>query len=734
METTHRYVARCPKGVEDLLRDELDGLGAQDIRQTRAAVTFAGDMEVAYRACLWSRLASRVLMELSAFDCVTDADLYAGVSAVAWEEHLSADSTLAVNAVGRTSALTHTGFVARRVKDAVVDRIREAVGERPSVDLERPDIRLDLRLHNGRATLSLDLSGDPLHRRGYRLPGEQVAAPLKENLAAAILIRAGWPEIARAGGALCDPMCGSGTLLIEGAYIAADRAPGLLRDRWGFLGWMGHEPEVWDRLLAEADDRAESGDSAMPLISGWDIDPSAVEIARGCVRRAGLGDRVQIGIGPVDDLVPHAAAKAGLLVTNPPYGVRLGETATLSILYALLGKRLAEGFDGWRAAIFTAEADLARATGLRSSKAYTLYNGAVETKLYLFEVDPTNIKREVKRVPDAVAPQAEMFANRVRKRYRHLRKWARREDVTCFRVYDADLPEYAVAVDLYQGAGPDEGRRFAHVQEYAPPRSIDVDKAQARLDAIMKAVPSLLDVPPEDVFLKVRRRQQGDEQYERQAARGGFVRIAEGGLMFLVNPTDYLDTGIFLDHRPVRTLLRSMSEGVRFLNLFGYTGTASVYAAAGGARTVTTVDMSSTYLRWAERNMELDGFGANPSRQYLREDVLSWLGEERKRVLRGDVEPYDLVFLDPPTFSNSKRMGDRHLDIQRDHVWLLRETVDLLSDSGTIVFSSNFRKFRLDAENLQDLDIEDITAATIPPDFERSPRIHSCFTVKRYTG
>jgi len=746
---SERYIATCPKGVEALLAKELRDLGARDVTERSAAVTFAGPLSIAYRACLWSRLASRVLLQLAEFPSATAEALYDGTIAVPWEEHISPDGTIAVDAVGSTKGLTHSGFAARKVKDAVVDRLRERFDRRPSVDLTAPDVRLNLRLHKERATLSLDLAGSPLHERGYRTPGEQVAAPLKESLAAAVLVRAGWPEVAASGGALMDPMCGSGTLLIEGALMAGDRAPGLLRTTWGFERWLAHDAGAWGDLLAEADDRAEAGLERLPLIAGSDNDPSAIELARACAKRAGLAGRISLEVADVASLARPADASTGLVVTNPPYGVRLGERATLGALYATLGSRLAASFTGWRAAVLTPDAELARATGLRSSARHRLYNGAIETGLFVFEITPGAVRAEVRRTPDAVAPAAErddgpphalgatamprsagaaMVANRLRKNLKHRSKWARREGVTCFRVYDADLPEYAAAVDLYEETGT--GRRFAHVQEYAPPASIDPDKAALRLDEIVDAIPDVLDVAPGDVVVKVRRRQRGEAQYERQAVTGEFIEIAEGGLRFLVNLRDYLDTGIFLDHRPVRALVRDLASARRVCNLFAYTGAVSVYAAAGGASETVTVDMSSTYLGWAKRQMALNGFAEGRRHRFERADVLAWLQTEGEGIAARTREPYGLVFVDPPTFSTSKRMGERTFDVQRDHVALLRASAALLADDGELVFSNNYRRFVLDEAALPGLEITDVTAATIPPDFARAPRIHSCFRIR----
>ena len=716
-----------------MLAAELRSFGARSVRETRAAVTFEGPLDVAYRACLWSRLASRILLTLAEFPAATADELYAGVRAVPWEDHVPADGTLAIDVVGTTSGLTHTRFSAQKAKDALVDRMREQHDRRPSVDLQAPDVRVNVRLHRERATVSLDLSGAPLHERGYRTPGEQAGAPLKENLAAAVLVRAGWPEVAAAGGTLLDPMCGSATLLIEGAMMASDRAPGLLRSRWGFTAWLGHTPAIWDGLLLEADERAESGRETVPPIIGFDADRAAVTLALGCVKRAGFGGAVRIEQGDLAGLErPAEAGAGGLVVTNPPYGVRLGESASLAGLYAQLGERLIAGFGGWRAAVLTADESLAKAVGLRSSAAYTLYNGAIEAKLYRFDVSRDRVRAEVRKAPEASSAGAQMLENRLRKNLRHIGKWARREGVTCYRVYDADLPEYAVAVDLYQGARADAGRRFAHVAEYAPPATVDPGVAQARLAEAVEVIAEVLEVRGEDVALKVRARQRGSAQYEKQADRNEFVEVAEGDLHFWVNLHDHLDTGLFLDHRPVRSMIREMAGGVRFCNLFAYTGAASVYAAAGGATAVHTVDLSANYLDWAGRNLALNGFEAGVGGiRLFRTDAMRWLSEERRRVEGGFAEPYGLVYCDPPTFSTSKAMTASSFDVQRDHVALVDDAAALLAPAGVLVFSANLRTFKMDFDALAPLHIEDITPATIPPDFARTPRIHHCFLVRR---
>ncbi|BCR04420.1 ribosomal RNA large subunit methyltransferase K/L [Desulfuromonas versatilis] len=712
------FFATAPKGMEQLLAEELNSLGAVEAAEARAGASFSGTLETAYRACLWSRLASRVLLPLASFAAADPEALYQGVRSLAWQEHLAPQGTLAVDCSLSGSNITHSQFAALKVKDAIVDQFRDACGVRPSVDTERPDIRVNLHLHRNQATLSLDLSGESLHRRGYR--EEAVLASLKENLAAAILYRAGWPAIAAAGGTLIDPTCGSGTLVLEGALIAADIAPGLQRGYFGFLGWRKHDQAAWERLLAEARQRREAGLEKLPVLVGYDADHKAIRAAWANAERAGLASRVHFEKRDLKDLDQPGGkgVRAGLVVANPPYGERLGEIRELMPLYATLGSRLRECFQGWRASIITGNPDLGKQMGIRARRMHTLYNGALECKLLHFEIDPQWFvsappKGAVPASVEELSEGARMFANRLRKNLKNLGRWAKKQEIGCYRLYDADMPEYAVAVDLYE--------TWVHVQEYAPPKSIDPKQAEARLQEVAAALPLALEVPEERIFYKVRQRQKGSAQYEKLDQKGEFHEVAEGNCRFLVNFTDYLDTGLFLDHRPTRQMIQELAAGKRFLNLFGYTGTASVHAAKGGATSTTTVDMSRTYLEWAKKNLALNGF-AGRNHQLIQGDCLAWLAEQK--------EAFELIFLDPPTFSTSKRM-EKTFDVQRDHVPLLQAAARLLAPGGLLIFSNNYRRFKMDREALAGLDFEEITAQTIPRDFERNPRIHNCWKITR---
>lgn len=277
----------CPKGIEQLLEDELNQLGLTETKQTIAGVQCQGELADAYRICLWSRLANRVLMPLLETEAETAEDLYQAVQQIDWLEHMRSEGTLLIDFTGRTQGINNTHFGALKVKDAIVDQIRDKTGARPSIDKVAPDLRINVRMHRGKLTVALDLSGDSLHRRSYRLKAGE--APMKENLAAAVLIRSGWPEKFKDTGLMLDPMCGSGTLLIEAAMMAADIAPGLQRKRFGFSRWNGHQRQLWDELIAEAQSRKAKGILDLNIqLFGRDQDSKVLRSARQNAERAGV--------------------------------------------------------------------------------------------------------------------------------------------------------------------------------------------------------------------------------------------------------------------------------------------------------------------------------------------------------------------------------------------------------------------------------------------------------------
>ncbi len=710
------WIATAPVGAASVLAEELAQYGACDIRERSHDVKFQGTLEVGYRTCLWSRTATRVLLSVGSIDASSASSIFDAVKRIDWRDHLAPGATLACDCSGGNESIRHTIYGSQLLKDAVCDSLRESTGERPNIKPERPDVLLHLHVEGATALLSVDFSGESLHRRGYRTEGGR--APLKENVAAAVLLRAGWPGIYAEGGPLFDPMCGSGTFLTEAALIAADAAPALGREYFGFEGWRGHDAALWERLCAEARTRR----AARPprrCIFGSDIDADAVRMAIANGEHAGVADWLHVERRALGEVAAPRGA-VGLVVANPPYGERIGAESALPGLYSELGRTLRERFAGWQAAILTGNPPLARNLGIYAKRTHRVFNGTIECRLLRFDLNEANQQRpaEAVRADWSSRPGAQMFANRLRKNLSRLEPWAERERIDCYRLYDADMPEYAFAIDVY---GRDARHLF--VQEYAPPKSVNQESARQRRREVLAVLPEVLAVPPAHVHSRVRKPQKGAEQYEKRALSAERHVVQEGGLKFWVNFRDYLDTGLFLDHRIVRGMLREWAREADFLNLFCYTGTATVYAAAGGARSSVSVDLSNTYLDWAHENLLLNGFGGE-EHELHRADCLQWLEGQETWGPR-----FDLIFLDPPTFSNSKRM-EGVLDVQRDHVGMIRRSLKLLRPAGRLVFSTNYTRFKLDSETLGDLSVEDISARTIPRDFERHARIHHCFVVR----
>ena len=705
--------ATCAAGVESLLVDEIIACGGAEPFSYRGGVSWQGSLESGYRACLWSRFASRILLQIGDFPAVNEEDLYQGaLGAIDWQRHLSLNHTFSIDCTLGRTGINHSQFAGLRVKDGLADFFRERTGERPSVDTVRPAVRFSVYVDEGQARVAVNLSGESLHRRGYRT--DTGVAPLKETLAAAIVALAGCDREMGPDQALLDPMCGSGTLLIEAALLLGDSAPGLSRSAFGFQGWPGHDSDLWSRLVDEAVAREEMGlDRPWPLIVGYDCDPVAVAAARKNIERAGLADRIQVHQGQLARLRPPTAK--GLLVCNPPYGERLGEAEEAIWLYRCLGRILAREFVGWRLGLFTSQPDLADRLGQTGTVSHRLYNGPIACRLVCSRgIVPVSDEAFVWPLAGGeLTGDGADFANRLRKNLTKSIKWAQKQGVSCYRVYDRDLPDYNVAIDLYE--------KWIHVQEYAPPSQMDETLASRRFSLVLSWLRELLGARRERIFIKTRSRQKGRQQYEKKGRAGKMFEVREGECFFLVNLSDYLDTGLFLDHRPVRLRIGERAAGKRFLNLFSYTGTATIHAAVGGAESTTSVDLSSTYSAWARMNLALNGFGGR-AHEVVQADCLQWLTEDRSS--------YDLIFVDPPTFSNTKKK-QQVFDIQTDHVRLLTLAMARLAPTGLLIFSTNFRKFELDLGLSEHFQVHEISRETIPADFSRNSKIHCCWEFQR---
>ena len=733
MTVIRQFLASVPRGFADLLARELVDFGATDVCERGNAVSFTGSLDVAYRACLESWVASRIHLELARFEADDDAAIHAELRKIDWTMHVDPRGTLACEWSGRHPAIVNTHFGTLRLKDAICDTLRDATGIRPDIATSEPYVRIHAHAVGTRVTVSIDLAGEGLHRRGWRSAAGE--APLRENVAAGILLRAGWPALAARGLPFVDPMCGSGTFVIEAARMAAGFAANHGRRYFGFLGWRGHDAELWQRLRATVDARRDAATERMrsqsPRIFGSDVDAQVLRFAKESASYAGVAEFVRFERKSLAEAVPPEVAIAGLLCTNPPWGLRLGDDAAARAVHAELGRVLREHFTGWEAVVLTGDPAIGLELGLRAHRVHTVWNGALECRLLRISVAASAERdlrpREGLQIDPALAtsPGAVMFGNRIAKNIKQLSAWVKRESVDCHRLYDADMPEYAFAIDAYRAEQSDE--RWLVVQEYQAPADIPEDAVRRRRSEALAGLLTVTGVPADHIRLRTRRRHKRGEQYQRRDDTGDFHVVRENGLRFRVNLDAYLDTGLFLDHRMTRARLRAGANDVRFLNLFAYTGSATVYAAAGGARSTTSVDLSATYLDWARENLRLNGFevgGVRSSHALVQADVRDWL-----REAAGSGERFDLVFCDPPTFSNSKRMTGV-FDVQRDHAALIDECMAVLAPGGLLVFSTNAQKFKLDPALTERWRIEDVGAKTIPPDFARNTHIHRCFEVR----
>lgn len=699
---TYSLFVNCPRGLEYLLEEELRVLGLKITRVSPQGVFGEADLALIYKLCLWSRLANRVQLILFSGQAANEQSIYTLCSEFAWPSVFDADKTLAVEFHGASVDIRNTMYGAQIVKDAIVDTFRKLQNSRPTVERHQPDILIHAYLKHETLTVSFDLTGYSLHQRGYRI--QAGAAPLKENSATAMLLRAKWPQLALDDYTLLDPFCGSGTLVIEAAMMAANMAPGLLRNDQSIQYWLSHQPELWQKM------RTQAQEAVRPLniqLQGSDADARMVQTARDNAARAGVAKWVRFEQQQLADC--RAYAEKGLLIGNPPYGERLGDASELVPLYQAMGQVMHDHFQGWQAAFLTSNPMLAKATGLRAGKQYTLFNGALECKLYCLAISGNQLKNQN---ADALSDNARMFANRLQKNYNHLKKWAKRNRISCYRIYDADLPDYAFAIDYYDG--------YVVLQEYAAPASIPVHKVEQRSLDVLQVVPQVLAISPEHLVVKLRKPQKGKSQYERADKTQKTMTVNEGEAILKVNLYDYLDTGLFLDHRPLRLIFATLPKKTRFLNCFCYTATASVQAALAGAKT-TNVDMSNTYLRWAADNFKLNDIKLS-EHQFIQYDCMEWLALSQ--------DTFDVIFLDPPSFSNSKRMKST-LDIQRDHASLIHAAMRLLADKGSLYFSTNLKRFKLADDIYDSFAVQDITASTIDEDFKRSKRIHQCYLIKK---
>lgn len=710
----HQFLALTSPGIEILLAEEVSSLGAENVVQKPEGVYFSASMQTAYEVCLWTRFATRVLLNIGEGPSNNKEELFESALAINWSSLFNSNSTFAIDFVGKSEEIRNSQFGGLTVKDAVVDHFRNVSLERPSVDKNDPDIRFQARMLKQEVKFYLDFSGRSLFQRGYRQ--HTGAAPLKENLAAAIIKRSGWLEDTTLP--LVDPMCGSGTILIEAVSMAAGYAPGIDRQKWGFEHWLAFDDELWQSTLSVATEQSTAGVlNFKTKVFGIDIDSRVLKTAQQNARNAGLQQFIEFTCKDANK-INNVFGGPGTILFNPPYGERIGELPELVESFVLLGQKLKTQFVNWRVAILTANVDLLGMLKLSSHKRYKFKNGPLDCQLALYNID------EKQSAKDAVNPSADFgekdsaFANRLLKNKKNLKNWLKKEQIECYRLYDADIPEYNVAVDIYGD--------YLVIQEYAAPATIEAEKVAKRLQEVIYFAPKVLNVPTDKVVLKTRAKQKGTNQYQKVAQSKQAIVLSEYGAKLKVNLWDYLDTGLFLDHRKTRQIVAQKAKGKSLLNLFAYTGSVSLQAALHGAKTITTVDMSNTYLNWAQDNFALNNLSGHKY-QFVQADCLQWLKDNK--------EKFDVIFIDPPTFSNSKRM-DESFDVQRDHINVLSDALNSLAAQGEIIFTNNKRNFKMDFDGLETLGLsaKNISDLTRDKDFQRNQHIHNSWLITRKTA
>ena len=721
------FFATSAANQGDLIAEEARKAGAERVRVTPSGVDFEGSLETGYRFCFETRISSRLLMGLFVDDdIISDKELEEATAMLPWEEYIDPTKTLKVTCTTQNCRyITNSHYGALKVKDGIVERIREKFnGERPYIEIHEPDLTVHVHIEDTTVKWYVDFSGENLSMRGYR--GEQTEALLKEHLAAALIGRSEWRKSVNDGNPLpfYDPFCGSGTIAVEAALMATDTAPGLLRKKpYPFESLPNFDKEAFDRVVEEAEERRRKAiDERDISIFASDISRTAVEISKAAALKAGVYDFISFSVQDFTKLEKPPVSK-GCIVTDPPYGERM-TVRDIDLLYENTGKVLQNVFKGWDATILTGNSELLSNIDMKPDRTNTLFNGGIMCQAAHYHIFTDEereammqkaLEKKKQRQAEPLTPGAEMAYNRLMKNLKEITPLMKEQRVECYRIYDADMPEYSASIDIYMG-------KWVVVSEYAAPDTIDPEDAKRRLGELVRATEKATGIDEDFIYVKERSRQKGKGQYTRLAANNKMMVARENGVRFLVNFTDYLDTGIFLDHRPVRMMIQEMAKDKRFLNLFCYTGTATLNAIKGGALSTVSVDASSTYLAWMEENLKLNGYSTVFGNLLYKSDVIDWLWDT--------YDKFDLIFCDPPTFSNSKdRRGS--FDVQRDHVKLIDAAAMHLSPGGTLIFSNNYRKFKLDPEVMEKYVVEDITEKTIGDDFKRDMKIHHCYLIRK---
>lgn len=708
-----QFIAVSAPSLEEILTGELRALGIKGATTTGGS-RFSGSIGDAYRVCMWSRVAHRVLLSLDQFAAPTEDALFDGIRRTRWPDHLHAPASFAVRLRAEGARLSQSTALAERVKTTILRQYRELDRDPPRTDPRHPDMLVEVAVSASEARIAIDLSGGPLYPRIYR--GAHAADPLFEGLAAALLLEADWPELAAQGCPFVDPMCASGVLAIEAAMIAADKAPGLLRTSWGFTKWPHHQPQAWQEIRDEAVDRATEGLLENLEILAYDNDRAALESARSRHQDAGLDGRIQFRRREVAECMPPDAGDLGLVATAPPWALMSTHDPEVLELYSHLGKLLRDRFQGWDAAVLVNRPELRKRLGLRAKNSKRLVCGRDFARLFHFRIDDeSSALIHSEYVPrNRRTASAEALAQRIRTNLTSTARWRRREGISCFRVYANDLRDYPFIIDVYQGR-----QRYACIQPRGQPGE---QAASFRMREVVSAVRDQLDIEARHCLCP------GSDSPEQQALirelGNELVEVREDGLRFLVRFGDCRYPGLPPVTRDVRRLLRKRSGHKHFLHLFCHAAAATVHAAKGGADSTTSIDIIGEHLAWADRNLSLNNL-SRENHHLIESDLLSWLQQARRAGKR-----FSLILLSPMQIHEQSPQGSG-IDIQRDHGALLRAAVHLLEPFGQLFFTTDLPHFRLDTRQLGRSRVDDIARDTIPRDFFAYPGEHRCWLIRR---
>ncbi|MGL4524264.1 MAG: bifunctional 23S rRNA (guanine(2069)-N(7))-methyltransferase RlmK/23S rRNA (guanine(2445)-N(2))-methyltransferase RlmL [Spirochaetia bacterium] len=698
------FLANCPLHAEDLLSQEIVDLGGTIVERVRSGVYFCGKIDLLYRSCLWLRTASSLKLVIKRFKAKDRPSFYQAILTNPWFDHMTSATSIACQVSSAPQSFAPNHFLALVVKDAIADSFRKVGRARPNVNTENPDLGVAVHMEGENGTLLLEL-GHALHQRSWRINAQssehgvvikKKSSSMQENLAAVLLYRSHWPKFARQGLAFVDAICWQGVTLFEAYAMATDYAPQLKKSSIGFEKWVQYDPALWQKCKEEANLRYEKGKENTPLFYGFDTNDTALDQARLCCEKAQFSHEIQFEKSHLLSLRPPC--EKGFMIINPKYSEQLNDAQKTEAFFHEVATYMKANLRGWNIAMTLPSEDALRYLDVRTDRLNTFYHGAEKRHLARF-----TLFSEAMITP--LSKQGERMKLYLQDRYASLSDLAKKKwKTSVYRLYCAEKPGYAALCDIYND--------ILVIQPF---------ETSPEIKELTRACQEVAGINRVNTVIKKRRKMKESEQYETEKSLVNVEKIViEGGLKFYVNLSAYIDTGFYLDHRPLRLWLSKECKGNTFLNLFCYTGAMSVVAAQAGARKICSVDASKTYLNIAEKNMKLNRL-ETLNAQWVRSDV--------HKFLQKNSDSWDIIYVDPPTYSNGT--GRDNFDVHRDHPRLLHLCIQALAPKGKIYFSTHSRKFRLDEKIECDYLVKDLTKASLDEDCQTDRPIHYLWEIKK---